>query len=174
MPESAGNSVDVSRQVLGVRARHWTRNDASVVPQDVQFRSVTPRLHRVLPPRESTSCRNHSINKRTVFLFHVCIRPQDFICRSALYNDETTDCKLASEDRRTRPANYVRNNNHKINYLENQCIRSHSTCPYEETNNAYPTYTDVVEREGVTSKVRAARYLVTFMTSDRSGIAGYM
>uniref|UniRef100_T1JZ41 ZP domain-containing protein n=1 Tax=Tetranychus urticae TaxID=32264 RepID=T1JZ41_TETUR len=81
-----------------------------------------------------------------------CLQEKLFVCRSALYNDETTECKLSREDRRTKPANYIRNQNPKINYLENQCIRSHSQCPYENTPSAYPTYTDIVESRDVNSR----------------------
>lgn len=81
-----------------------------------------------------------------------CLQEKLFVCRSALYNDETTECKLSREDRRTKPANYIRNQNPKISYLENQCIRSHSRCPYEDTPGAYPTYTDIVESRSVNSR----------------------
>ncbi|RWS11638.1 uncharacterized protein B4U79_13044 [Dinothrombium tinctorium] len=87
-----------------------------------------------------------------------CLQEKIFICRSALYNDETTECKLSREDRRSRPANYVRNNNPKISYLENQCIQSHSGCPMVEFENGYPTYTDLVESVGVTSKESCEKY----------------
>lgn len=74
-----------------------------------------------------------------------CLQEKAFICRSALYNDDTTECKLSQDDRRTQSANFYRNNNPKISYLENQCIRSHNTCPYVPTADAYPAYTDHVE-----------------------------
>ncbi|XP_074603612.1 uncharacterized protein LOC141857092 isoform X3 [Brevipalpus obovatus] len=81
-----------------------------------------------------------------------CLQEKAFVCRSAVYNDETTECKLSREDRRTRPANYIRNQNSKISYLENQCIRAHSTCPYSSTPGAYPTYTDLVETRNIGSR----------------------
>ncbi len=80
-----------------------------------------------------------------------CLQEREFPCRSALYNDETTECRLAQDDRRTSPGSYYRSRSTKINYLENQCVRSHSTCPYEKTLDAYPTYTDLVETNGVSS-----------------------
>ena len=80
-----------------------------------------------------------------------CLQEREFPCRSALYNDETTECKLSQEDRRSSPGSYYRSRSIKINYLENQCVRSHSTCPYEKTLDAYPTYTDLVETNGVSS-----------------------
>lgn len=80
-----------------------------------------------------------------------CLHEKDFSCRSILYNEETTDCKLSPDDRRTKPYAYVRNNNYKISYLENQCIREHSKCPFTEVSNAYPSYTDVVVREAIDS-----------------------
>lgn len=80
-----------------------------------------------------------------------CLQEREFPCRSALYNDETTECRLSQEDRRSSPGSYYRSRSIKINYLENQCVRSHSTCPYEKTLDAYPTYTDLVETNGVSS-----------------------
>ena len=80
-----------------------------------------------------------------------CLHEKDFTCRSALYNEESTECKLSSQDRRTKPFAYVRNNNYKISYLENQCIREHSRCPFVETANGYPTYTDIVVRDDINS-----------------------
>lgn len=74
-----------------------------------------------------------------------CLQEREFPCRSALYNDETTECKLSPEDRRTNPGLYYRSRSIKINYLENQCVRAHSACPYVRTTDAYPTYTDIVE-----------------------------
>ncbi|RWS25789.1 uncharacterized protein B4U80_03819 [Leptotrombidium deliense] len=87
-----------------------------------------------------------------------CLQEKLFVCRSALYNDENTECKLSREDRRSKPASYVRNNNPKISYLENQCIPSHSKCPLVEFENGYPTYTDIVETIGVTSKESCEKY----------------
>ena len=87
-----------------------------------------------------------------------CLQEREFPCRSALYNDETTECKLSKEDRRSMPGMYYRSRNLKMNYLENQCIRSHSTCPYEQTIDAYPTYTDLVETNGVSSHEVCEKY----------------
>ena len=64
----------------------------------------------------------------------LCLEERSFTCRSALYNDDTTECQLSREDRRTLPAFYRRTNNMKMNYLENHClpgisqIHSFSTC----------------------------------------------
>ncbi|KPL97554.1 PAN domain containing protein 1 [Sarcoptes scabiei] len=80
-----------------------------------------------------------------------CLQEREFPCRSALYNDETTECKLSQEDRRTSPGHYYRSRSMKINYLENQCVRIHSACPYQRTENAYPAYTDIVETNSVQS-----------------------
>ena len=80
-----------------------------------------------------------------------CLHEKEFACRSAVYSEETTDCKLTNEDRRTKPHAYVRNNNVKVSYLENQCIREHSHCPFVEHHNGYPTYTDIVMRDDVTT-----------------------
>lgn len=80
-----------------------------------------------------------------------CLQEREFPCRSALYNDETTECKLSPDDRRTSPGHYYRSRSIKVNYLENQCVRAHSACPYVRTSNAYPTYTDIVDASTVTS-----------------------
>ena len=80
-----------------------------------------------------------------------CLQEREFPCRSALYNDETTECRLSPEDRRTSPGNYYRSRSMKVNYLENQCVRAHSACPYVRTTDAYPTYTDIVEINNVAS-----------------------
>lgn len=80
-----------------------------------------------------------------------CLQEREFPCRSALYNDETTECKLSPEDRRTSPGHYYRSRSIKINYLENQCVRIHSSCPYQRTTDAYPTYTDIVETNSIYS-----------------------
>ena len=87
-----------------------------------------------------------------------CLQEREFPCRSALYNDETTECRLSDEDRRTSPGSYYRSRSIKVNYLENQCVRSHSTCPYEKTLDAYPTYTDLVENNGVSSHEVCEKY----------------
>lgn len=81
-----------------------------------------------------------------------CLQEREFPCRSALYNDETTECRLSPEDRRTSPGHYYRSRSMKVNYLENQCVRAHSSCPYVRTSDAYPTYTDIVETASVTSR----------------------
>lgn len=80
-----------------------------------------------------------------------CLHEKSFTCRSALYSEDSTECKLSMEDRRSKPFSYVRNNNYKVSYLENQCIREHSQCPFLETANGYPTYTDIVIRDDITS-----------------------
>ncbi|XP_076348052.1 uncharacterized protein LOC143245579 [Tachypleus tridentatus] len=74
----------------------------------------------------------------------MCLNEQSFHCRSALYDSDSTECKLSKDSRRTKPNNYQPTNNRRINYLENECINVIS-CPYQETTSAYPTYTDVIE-----------------------------
>lgn len=81
-----------------------------------------------------------------------CLQEREFPCRSALYNDETTECRLSPEDRRTSPGHYYRSRSMKVNYLENQCVRAHSSCPYVRTSDSYPTYTDIVETASVASR----------------------
>lgn len=81
-----------------------------------------------------------------------CLEEKQFQCRSALYNDETSDCKLSSYDRRlaTQESAYIKNFNPRISYLENQCIRDRDpehTCVYEKAKDepSYPTFTDLIE-----------------------------
>ncbi|GIY76249.1 uncharacterized protein CEXT_265051 [Caerostris extrusa] len=81
----------------------------------------------------------------------LCLEERSFTCRSALYNDDTTECKLSREDRRTLPSFYRRTNNVKVNYLENQCLPVLQSCPYEETADSYPTYTDHIQMVSITS-----------------------
>lgn len=50
-----------------------------------------------------------------------CLSEQRFACRSAEYDTLTTECRLSSEDRRTRPNDYV-DSPPTIEYLENQCL----------------------------------------------------
>lgn len=81
-----------------------------------------------------------------------CLHESSFPCRSAYYDEETTECKLSPDDRRTRPHSYVRSPSHRVSYLENQCVTDHSRCSFVEVPNAYPTYTDQVDtHEGIDS-----------------------
>lgn len=81
-----------------------------------------------------------------------CLEEKQFQCRSALYNDETSDCKLSRYDRRLalQEGGYYRNFNVRISYLENQCVRDHKIdrkCYYEQARDepSYPTYTERIE-----------------------------
>lgn len=83
-----------------------------------------------------------------------CLEEKQFQCRSALYNDEVSECRLSKYDRRTasQEGAYYRNFNPRISYLENQCVRDHTLdkklqCFYEQAKEepAYPTYTEHVE-----------------------------
>lgn len=83
-----------------------------------------------------------------------CLEEKQFQCRSALYNDEVSECKLSKYDRRiaTQEGAYYRNFNVRISYLENQCIRDHTLdkklqCFYEQAKEepAYPSYTEHIE-----------------------------
>lgn len=99
-----------------------------------------------------------------------CLEEKQFQCRSALYNDETSDCKLSRYDRRLAnlEGGYQRNFNVRISYLENQCIRDHRTlltsqsevakhqqlqCYYEQARDdpSYPTFTEHIEMVPVPS-----------------------
>lgn len=83
-----------------------------------------------------------------------CLEEKQFQCRSALYNDETSDCRLSRYNRRlsVQEGGYYRNFNARISYLENQCIRDHGDekakkCTYESTKDepSYPTFTEHIE-----------------------------
>lgn len=83
-----------------------------------------------------------------------CLEEKQFQCRSALYNDEVSECKLSRYDRRlaTQEGGYYRNFNARISYLENQCIRDHTVdeqlqCYYEQAKDepSYPTFTEHIE-----------------------------
>jgi len=50
-----------------------------------------------------------------------CLAARGFTCRSAEYDSQKAECRLSSEDRRTRPHDYVDAPSH-IEYLENQCL----------------------------------------------------
>ncbi|XP_022243343.1 uncharacterized protein LOC106460834 [Limulus polyphemus] len=101
-----------------------------------------------------------------------CLNQVSFTCRSAFYNEETTECKLCREDRRTRPTDYKPNNNIKISYLENQCITA-SPCNYVETSNAFPTYTDVVQTSGIITQESCERACTTYSTFNCRSFAFY-
>lgn len=51
-----------------------------------------------------------------------CLSERRFECRSAEYDTKTSECKLSSEDRRTKTSEYVDAPAH-IEYLENQCVQ---------------------------------------------------
>lgn len=83
-----------------------------------------------------------------------CLEEKQFQCRSALYNDESSECKLSKVDRRlaAQDGGYYKNFNVRISYLENQCVRDHSLdkelqCSYEKVrdDSVYPTYTEQIE-----------------------------
>lgn len=96
-----------------------------------------------------------------------CLAEKQFQCRSALYNDETSDCKLSTYDRRlaNQVGGFYRNFNARINYLENQCIRDQSSdrrqlqCYYEQTrdDSSYPTFTERIEMVPVPSTTGSSR-----------------
>lgn len=51
-----------------------------------------------------------------------CLNEQTFNCRSAVYFDDTAECRLSRHDRRTHADGVIKTSNPRINYLENQCI----------------------------------------------------
>ncbi|KAL3230898.1 hypothetical protein MRX96_003553 [Rhipicephalus microplus] len=81
-----------------------------------------------------------------------CLNEQTFDCRSAVYFDDTAECRLSRHDRRTQPDGVIKSSSPRINYLENQCLEVSPTCPYEKTADAYPVYTDVVQMTGIISE----------------------
>ncbi|XP_059489112.1 uncharacterized protein LOC132204551 isoform X2 [Neocloeon triangulifer] len=73
-----------------------------------------------------------------------CLGERRFECRSAEYDSKTSECKLSSEDRRSKPNEYVDAPPH-IEYLENQCIQGDFRgCNFEAVANSYPRYLDLV------------------------------
>lgn len=52
----------------------------------------------------------------------LCLGEDKFVCKSATFNYETRICKLYNENRRTRP-NLFKSTKHRIDYLENQCVK---------------------------------------------------
>lgn len=83
-----------------------------------------------------------------------CLEEKQFQCRSALYNDETSDCKLSRYDRRLalQEGAYYGNYNTRVSYLENNCVRdrqleTRKQCRYEQAKDepAYPTFTERIE-----------------------------
>ncbi|XP_047103996.1 uncharacterized protein LOC124722900 [Schistocerca piceifrons] len=72
-----------------------------------------------------------------------CLSEQRFTCRSAEYDTLTTECRLSSEDRRTRPSDYV-DAPPTTEYLENQCLPQEARCTFKSIPNSYPRYLDLV------------------------------
>ncbi|XP_071035192.1 uncharacterized protein [Parasteatoda tepidariorum] len=103
----------------------------------------------------------------------LCLEERSFICRSALYNDDTTECKLSREDRRTLPSFYRRTNNVKVNYLENQCLPVLQSCPYEETADSYPTYTDHIQMVSITSNEVCEQFCTQYRSFNCRSYAYY-
>ncbi|XP_022709763.1 uncharacterized protein LOC111272502 [Varroa jacobsoni] len=91
-----------------------------------------------------------------------CLNEQAFNCRSAVYFDDTAECRLSRHDRRTQPDGVIKTSNPRINYLENQCIEETPTCPYEKTADAYPIYTDVVATTGIVSEQACESFCTTY------------
>lgn len=52
-----------------------------------------------------------------------CLAQRRFDCRSAEYDTQTAECRLSSEDRRSRPSDFV-DAPSTVEYLENQCLPS--------------------------------------------------
>ncbi|KAJ8885588.1 hypothetical protein PR048_011786 [Dryococelus australis] len=50
-----------------------------------------------------------------------CLKERRFNCRSAEYDTQTAECRLSTEDRRSRPNDYV-DAPPTLEYLENQCL----------------------------------------------------
>ncbi|OQR73434.1 hypothetical protein BIW11_09734, partial [Tropilaelaps mercedesae] len=91
-----------------------------------------------------------------------CLNEQTFNCRSAVYFDDSAECRLSRHDRRTQADGVIKTSNPRINYLENQCIEETPTCPYEKTADAYPIYTDVVATTGIVSEQACESFCTTY------------
>ncbi|XP_021930316.1 uncharacterized protein LOC110834946 [Zootermopsis nevadensis] len=72
-----------------------------------------------------------------------CLAQRRFDCRSAEYDTQTAECRLSSEDRRTRPGDYV-DAPPTVEYLENQCLAADARCNFKSVPNSYPRYLDIV------------------------------
>ncbi|XP_054714744.1 uncharacterized protein LOC129224331 [Uloborus diversus] len=90
------------------------------------------------------------VETRTVCIQH-CLSEREFTCRSARYDEESGECKLSAADRRTEPMKYYRSEDARVSYLENSCLPVDTSCPYVETEDAYPTYANIIQTEGVST-----------------------
>ncbi|XP_042145108.1 uncharacterized protein LOC8043364 [Ixodes scapularis] len=102
-----------------------------------------------------------------------CLNEQTFDCRSAVYFDDTAECRLSRHDRRTQPDGVIKSSNPRINYLENQCLEVSPTCPYEKTADAYPVYTDVVQMTGIISEQSCESFCTTYPNFNCRSFAYY-
>ncbi|XP_065287791.1 uncharacterized protein [Dermacentor albipictus] len=102
-----------------------------------------------------------------------CLNEQAFDCRSAVYFDDTAECRLSRHDRRTQPDGTIKSSNPRINYLENQCLEVSPTCPYEKTADAYPVYTDVVQMTGIISEQSCESFCTTYPNFNCRSFAYY-
>ncbi|KAF8773607.1 hypothetical protein HNY73_016253 [Argiope bruennichi] len=93
----------------------------------------------------------------------LCLSEREFVCRSARYNEESGECKLSPADRRTEPMKYYRSEDARVSYLENSCLPVDTSCPYVETEDAYPTYANIIQTEGV-STLESCRELCNELT----------
>nr|XP_042909465.1 uncharacterized protein LOC107457465 [Parasteatoda tepidariorum] len=119
-------------------------------------------FERALGYEMSESLYQKSINKvetRTSCI-QLCLSEREFTCRSARYDEESGDCRLSPADRRTEPTKYYRSEDSRVSYLENSCLPVDTTCPYVETEDAYPTYANIIQTEGV-STLESCRDLCT-------------
>ncbi|CAM1310292.1 Uncharacterised protein g5409 [Pycnogonum litorale] len=83
----------------------------------------------------------------------LCINSRE--CRSALYEADSTDCRLSAETRRTRPNDFKRVfvgqiREKAINYLENTCVPAPTSCTYRKYDDSQLVYSDV-EADGYPS-----------------------
>ncbi|XP_035231145.1 uncharacterized protein LOC118203012, partial [Stegodyphus dumicola] len=81
----------------------------------------------------------------------LCLSEREFTCKSARYDEDSGECKLSPSDRRTEPMKYYRSQNARVSYLENSCLPVDTSCPYVETEDAYPTYANIIQTEGVST-----------------------
>ncbi|XP_063218616.1 uncharacterized protein LOC134528880 [Bacillus rossius redtenbacheri] len=72
-----------------------------------------------------------------------CLQERRFDCRSAEYDSQTAECRLSTDDRRSRPVDYV-DAPPTVEYLENQCLPEETRCHFQSVPNSYPRYLDIV------------------------------
>ncbi|KAL1469347.1 hypothetical protein MTO96_005044 [Rhipicephalus appendiculatus] len=84
-----------------------------------------------------------------------CLNEQTFDCRSAVYFDDTAECRLSRHDRRTQP---------------DGC---HQRARTRRQADAYPVYTDVVQMTGIISEQSCESFCTTYPNFNCRSFAYY-